>query len=266
VAVPESLSRPLPGPRLAAIFIASTLIVSGVFLFVDAYPQPALYFDFADKRRLFGISNFWNVVSNAAFLLPGVGGLWLLRKRQMTGILVGTRLIYIILFCGVTLTAFGSAWFHLQPDNASLVWDRLPMTVVFMALTAAIVAEYISLPAGRTLLIPLLSIGIASVFYWATTEARGAGDLRPYGLVQFLPMLLIPAIALSLPSPFGRSRHLLQMFVLYALAKVAEFFDAGLYSFGQLISGHTLKHLIAACAIMALLRGLANRRPHCHEH
>jgi hypothetical protein len=247
--------------RGVAIVVASLLIILTTFLLLEAYPQPGDYFEFADSRRLFGVANFFNVISNAAFLIPGVAGLWVLRSNEMQGIMPGTRHIYVTLFAGVTLTAFGSSWFHLSPDNASLVWDRLPMTIVFMSLTAAVIAEHVSLATGRKLLLPLILIGIASVAYWSWTETRGMGDLRPYGLVQFLPMLLIPVIIFFYASFFNRYGHLLQMYLLYAIAKVAEHFDAKIYEAGQLLSGHSLKHIVAACAIFALFHGITIRRP-----
>lgn len=254
-------NSPVPWRRGAAISFLSLLVVSGVYVFVDAQPQAASYFAFADGRTILGVKNFCNVLSNAAFLIPGIAGLAALRSGHVPGIMPGTRFIYVTLFAGVVLTAFGSAWFHLVPDNASLVWDRLPMTIVFMSLSAAVIAEHISRSAGRLLLLPLLALGVGSVAFWAWTEARGMGDLRPYGLVQFLPMLLIPAVALSYPSYFDRSGHLLQMYLLYALAKLAEHFDAAVYAATHFISGHSLKHIIAACAVFTLFHAIRIRRP-----
>ncbi len=167
---------------------------------------------------------------------------------------------YHILFAGVLLTAFGSAWFHLAPDNDTLFWDRLPMTIAFMSLVAIIVGEHISERLGRSLLWPLLAVGAISVIYWDYSEAQNAGDLRLYGLVQFLPMLLIPAILLVYESVFDRTRFIWILFVLYALAKAFELLDAPLYSLGELVSGHSIKHLCAALGPIVLLYGGMKRR------
>jgi hypothetical protein len=47
----------------------------------------------------------------------------------------------------------------------------------------------------------------------------------------------------------------------YALAKLFEFFDEKIFSLGQIVSGHTLKHLAAAAAGFAILRLFQIRRP-----
>jgi hypothetical protein len=224
--------------RSRALLAVSLFAVVVVFLFVEPYPQPQSYHAFADDRVLLGIPNFWNVATNAIFLIPGIAGLWILGSGDHEGILPGLSPAYHILFIGVLLTAFGSAWFHLAPDNDTLFWDRLPMTIAFMSLTAIIVGEHISESLGRMLLWPLLVIGAASVLYWDFSESREAGDLRLYGLVQFLPLLLIPAILL-----------------------MYELLDAALFNLGGFISGHSIKHVCAALGPMVLIYGGMNRRP-----
>lgn len=241
--------------------LAVTLIAAiAVFLLVDPYPQPQSYHAFADDRTLFGVPNFWNVASNAMFLIPGIAGLWILRPGKHPGILPGLNPAYHILFTGVLLTAFGSAWFHLSPGNDTLFWDRLPMTIAFMSLLAIIVGEHVSESLGRRLLWPLLAIGAVSVFYWDYSESQHAGDLRLYGLVQFLPMLLIPAILLTYRSVFDRTGFIWIVFLLYALAKVFELLDAALYNLGEVISGHSVKHVWAALGPIVLLYGGRKRR------
>ena len=134
------------------------------------------------------------------------------------------------------------------------------MTIVFMSLFAAVIAEFISLRAGRILFLPLLVLGILSVMYWSWTEAMGRGDLRAYALVQFLPMVLIPVVAVCYRSPYDRTGYFYGLFGLYALAKLAEFLDHSIFSLGEVLSGHSLKHLLAAGAAMVLLRGLQKRQ------
>lgn len=235
-------------------------VVVAVFVLVDPYPQPQSYYHFADDRTILGIPNFWNVMTNALFLVPGIAGLWILGAGDHPGILPGLNPAYHVLFAGVLLTAFGSAWFHLAPDNHTLFWDRLPMTVAFMALTAIIVGEHISERLGRNLLWPLLATGVISVVYWDYSEMWNAGDLRLYGLVQFLPLLLIPIILLSYRSVFDRTRFIWILFLFYLLAKVFEQLDTVLYDMGEFISGHSIKHLCAALGGIVLLYGGMRRR------
>jgi hypothetical protein len=245
--------------RVKTLIALAVLPVAAVFLLVDPYPQPAGYFLFADTRPVAGVPNFWNVSSNLMFLVFGVAGLLLLRKGRLS-VLPGMKPAYVVFFAGIALTAFGSGWFHMVPSNDSLAWDRLPMTLAFMSLFAIVLGEHLSEPLGRKLLLPLLITGAAAVLYWSITEAAGRGDLRAYGLVQFLPMLLIPAVLVMFPSAFDRHRFLWGAFALYALAKVFEVLDSQILSIGGVVSGHSLKHVVASFVPLVLIQGMRHRR------
>ena len=114
---------------------------------------------------------------------------------------------------------------------------------------------------GAEVLLPLVVAGLSSVVYWYWSELRGAGDLRPYFFVQFYPLLVIPCIAWFFPSRYTQSRALLEVVALYGAAKVCEVLDGFIYAQGHAVSGHTLKHLLAAFAAYWLLRMLYRRRP-----
>lgn len=250
----------MPVNRDFVLIAGAAAIVVATFAFVDPWPQPLEYHEFADTRGIAGIANFWNVVSNFAFLIPGIAGLRFLSDPHSSGLIEGTRTIYRILFAGLLITALGSSLYHLAPSNETLVWDRLPMTIIAMTLTAAIIAEFVSVDAGQKLLWPLLLTGLMSVIYWGWTEAHGNGDLRPYGLVIFLPLIFIPAIVVTSRPPFDSNLYLLQALGLYVIAKLAEYFDREIYSAGELVSGHSIKHLFAAAALWVLLHGIRSRR------
>lgn len=222
------------------------------------------YHDFADGRSLFGLPNALDVLSNLPFLLVGLLGLRLVRTppgptapyRQEW-----ERRGWGILFWGVLLTGFGSGYYHLSPDNTSLFWDRLPMAIVFMAFLSLMVGERLSPMLGERLLLPLLAIGIGSVVYWELSEMLGRGDLRPYLLVQFVPLLLLPLLLLLYRSPYSHGRCYLYLFICYGLAKVLEIYDRQVFSLtGEAASGHSLKHLAAAVASFCLYRMLSQRR------
>jgi hypothetical protein len=251
--------------RLVMLAGVTLAAVVGI-LTLPPIPQSQDYHNFADCRTLFGISNFFNVVSNAAFLLVGALGLLFLSRQcdSKPGSPFAERAErwpYTILFLGVALTALGSAYYHLAPDNARLAWDRLPMTIAFTAILSAIIAERIGVEAGVSSLIPLVAVGIGSVVYWQVTELGGRGDLRPYIIVQFYPMLAIPLLIFLFPPKYTRSADLLGAAALYALAKACEAFDAQIFAVGRIVSGHTLKHLAAATATYLVLRMLQERRP-----
>jgi hypothetical protein len=243
----------------SALFLVAAVLVTGAFL-LDPIAQDPAYHLFADTRQFLGIANFWNVVSNVMFLYAGIRGLQYLSAGDASGILPSLIPAYRVFFTGVLLTAFGSAWYHSGPGHDSMVWDRLPMTLVFMSLFSIVLGEHVSESFGRQILLPLLVAGAGSVVYWSLTEGRGAGDLRPYVLVQFLPMMLIPLILLLYASCFDRTGFFWGVIGIYAAAKLFELFDTNIYVASELISGHSIKHLVAGLAPLLLLRGLQSRR------
>ena len=166
---------------------------------------------------------------------------------------------YVVFFVGVALVSVGSAYYHANPTTETLFWDRLPMTVAFMALFSAFIMDRVHTRVGVVVMLPLLlAVGVASVVYWDWTEAAGYGDLRPYILVQFYPMLAIPLICWLFRGHHTSGKHVFYLILWYALAKVCEHFDNGIFAIlGNSVSGHTLKHLLAAIAtyvVLAMLR------------
>lgn len=255
-----------PSPRLRIGFLALvTVFVIAVTAFVPPIAQDPAYHQFADTRTFLGIPNFLNVASNAVIFLTGAAGLWSLAGRNPEAF--AHRLEqwpYRLFFLGAMLTGIGSAYYHLAPDNARLVWDRLPMTVAFMSLLSAVVEERMGFKAGMASLPLLLGIGAGSVCYWYVTEQAGAGDLRPYGLVHFYPALLIPLLMLLYPSRYTHGGHLIGVLALYGIALACELWDGEIFALGRIVSGHTLKHGFAAWAVywvvrMILRRGTATR-------
>lgn len=241
---------------VAAITLAAFLLA----LALPPIPQPQEYHRFADQRIWEGIPNYFNVASNLPLALVGVLGLCLLscRRRQAE---MPMRLPWQGFFLGAVLTGAGSAWYHWAPDNARLVWDRLPMTLCFMSFLTAMIGERIGARAGRLAYLPLLLLGIFSVLYWQYSEERGAGDLRLYILAQFLALLLAPVLVTLFRGSDARDdRDILVALALYVVALLCDtLLDAHLFAIGELVGGHALKHLLAAAAALQLFAMLRRR-------
>jgi len=236
-----------------ALIIATGIIALSAVLLLGPIAQDVAYHLFADTREIGSIPNFWNVVTNIPFVIVGLLGLYKLRIPAKLKVINETSTAYTLLFFGTFLVGFGSSYYHLAPDNQTLVWDRLPMTIAFMALFSIIISEFISVRSGRALLLPLILAGILSVVYWHFSEIRGEGDLRFYLLIQFYLMLAAPIILLCFRS---RCTHVYAygwLLLAYIVAKLFEHFDAEVFDLLGFISGHSLKHLAAALGIYVLL-------------
>ncbi len=234
------------------LLLGLTVVAVVVVSLMAPVPQVPGYHRFADARTIWGIPNCWNVLSNLPFVAVGVVGLVAVLR---VGVLASFAWMYGVLFIGVLLTGFGSAYYHWHPDNDTLVWDRIPMTLVFMSLLAATVAELVNKRLGMGIFVPLLVAGVGSVLYWHWTELQGHGDLRWYGLVQFYPVLFIPLMLWLFfdPAYKGAIVSLVWVVVWYVLAKGFEVLDRPIYeAIG--VSGHTLKHLAAAVSTGYLVK------------
>ena len=232
-----------------------------LFYFTTAIPQDPAYYLFADNRTIASIPNFWDVVSNLPFVFVGIWGLYVVVMLARADASFELRNAYLVFFIGVFLSAFGSAYFHLKPSNDTLFWDRLPMTIAFAGLFAAVIGEYGSTKTANRLLPLFLVIGVGSVLYWQWTESISAGDLRPYAIVQFLPMLAIPTILVVSKRDNNIGRYIWLMIGFYLIAKLFEHFDSNVYDTIHVASGHTIKHLTAAVAPGILALGLSCRLP-----
>jgi len=238
------------------MIVISVLAVVTLF-YVDPIKQDLSYHNFVDNNSRLGIANFWNVASNLPFLIIGIMGLVQFKKLK---IITEMGIAYWLMFFGLILVAFGSGYYHLAPSNDTLVWDRLPMTIAFMSLFAIVISEFINERVGALLLIPLLLIGAASVFYWQWTESNGVGDLRFYALVQFLPIILIPLILLLYPPKFINITGYWLLLLAYVAAKILEYYDGEIFELlYHSISGHSIKHVSAALGMLFLLNNYKNR-------
>ena len=222
--------------------IVLTLITFGTVLLlalIDPIPQNLNYHNFADTRPFSNIPNFLNVYSNLPYMLIGILGLKLFGKRAENR----PGLAWLLFFIGVFLVGIGSSYYHINPNNTTLAWDRLPMTIGFMGLFVALLSEWISEKLSL-LLIPMCLLGIYSVYYWHQTD-----DLRLYAWVQFFPLLFIVVSGFLFKPKIAHVKYIYFGLAFYAFSKVLEYFDSIIDSLtAHIISGHTLKHFAAAYA------------------
>ncbi len=225
--------------------------------------QPPEYHQFAEQRRCFGVPHCLDTLSNLPFLATGLAGLLFLGgagaarhfvdRREMTA--------YRLFFAAIIGVGLASGYYHLAPDNARLVWDRAAIGVALMAWFAALLGERASLRWARRLLLPLLAAGLAGALYWGWSEQAGRGDLRPYFVVQLLPMLGVPLLLWLYPPRYSGDRDIVVVLCLYPLALAGDLLDRPIAELTGQVGGHTLKHLLAASAAFWVLRGLRCRRP-----
>jgi hypothetical protein len=249
------------------VWILIGLLLAGLLglLALDPIPQSSDYHRFADTRSLFGIPNFNDVASNAAFAVVGILGVWVIAGNARRAIFAERcdARPYLAFFIAVALVSVGSAYYHWEPSNDRLLWDRLPMSVAFMAFCSAIIADRIDPKAGNVWGLPaLICLGLASLVYWRWTESLGQGDLRFYGFVQFYPMIAVPAVCLLYPEyRYVSAGCIASVAAWYGLSKLLEHFDRQVFDLlNHSVSGHTLKHLAAAAAACVVVRMLLARR------
>ncbi|MEW5981939.1 MAG: alkaline phytoceramidase [Acidobacteriota bacterium] len=252
-------------PAKLAIVVIATGVIAVLW---PPIPQPLEYHLFADERPCAGIGNCLNVLSNIPFAIVGVLGLaatFARTRREAIFADPWERWPYAALFAAAFLTAAGSSYYHVAPDNARLTWDRMPMSIGFGGLLTALLAERVGVVIARRLFVPLLAAGAASVVYWHWSELRNAGDLRPYLVVQFGSLLLAVLLLVFYPARYPGTAYFVGGLVAYAVAKGFEVADGELFALGQIVSGHTLKHLTAAggvACLVAMLRMRSRRTEH----
>jgi hypothetical protein len=230
-------------PTLLAVV---ALFAIGLALqWIHPLEQAAAYHVFADSRAWLGIPNAANVLSNLPISLAGLAILgWVQADRAGGGRLRSGLLVSGI---GLALTGVGSAYYHYAPGDATLIWDRLPLAIVFAGalLTAWSCTAAPPPDGGEVALLVLASLG--SVAFWVYLDS-----LWPYAMLQFGGLAALLYLAWSRRVVAVRAWWC--VILLYALAKVVELLDHEIWRLTQeTLSGHTLKHLASAAAGFAFL-------------
>jgi hypothetical protein len=223
------------------------------------------YHAFADTRSLAGIPRAADVLSNIGFALVGVWGLVRLAPAGAHRSFGAAWPAYALFLAALILTAFGSGFYHLAPDNARLVWDRIPIALACAGLLAAVRAETHADGHALLLTVALALAGVASVLWWYFTETYGQGDLRPYLFVQLAPAMLVPLWQWRARAPRDDRLAFGAAIALYFVARLAELNDHALFAATGWISGHTIKHLLATVAAAVIVAQLEARVRRGHD-
>lgn len=204
---------------------------------------------FADARTLWGIPNAMDVLSNLPLAIVGLCGGWALRRTRLGA---DMRRPLQVFFAGLLFTSLGSAWYHWAPEPFGLALDRMGMAVAFAGAIALTMSERVgSRPAAAALGLALV---MALISAWLPLTH---GNVLPWVIVQFGGMVLIVAMAGRTPHPDALGVHLGALVAIYALAKLLELGDAAVFHLtAGTLSGHSLKHLVAALAAWPVWRAL----------
>ncbi|MBV7484892.1 hypothetical protein [Bordetella sp. BOR01] len=237
---------------------AVVVLVAAGLAWYGPIAQLEHYHDFADHRSWLGIPNAADVLSNLGFAVVGWYGLALVLHSRNNPALDAIRPGYGLFSFALILTAFGSGWYHLLPDNARLIWDRLPIALACAGILSAVWRE--TLGDGRWVDRLWAIIAVVSVIWWWYTDNNQAGDLRPYLYVQFMPLLLIPLLQWQNKTPPRERLYFAAAIGFYALAKAAELLDHQIFQDFAYLSGHTIKHLFSVAAGLVVVLNYARRR------
>jgi hypothetical protein len=248
-------------PRAWVLLTVAALAVLALLL--PPIAQPPQYHDFADQRSCGVLPNCLDTASNALFVLAGLPGLYILLGAIRRRAFADPREAwpYALFFLAVILVGFASGYYHLAPDNTRLAWDRAAIALAFMAWFSAVIGERVGLTTGLRSLPYLVGGGLGSVVWWHWSETQGMGDLRPYLFMQIVPILLTPLLLRLYPPRYSGGCDILAVVGLYLLALLFDLSDRPVFTLSDgLVSGHTLKHAIAALAALWVARYLHARR------
>ena len=232
-------------------FLIGLIILLLLAIFLPAIAQNQNYHNFIDQRTFFRIKNASNTLSNLAFIVVGLWGLINFYKNKYIKISNSFSVLLNLFFISIILTGLGSSYYHLSPNDFTLVFDRLALSLTFAVILAMLASIRISERSGFHTLAELIILATLSVLLWNYN-----GNLTPYAVLQFGGIVII-ALTLLLTKAPKQSPCFASLIILYGFAKLAEFYDVEIFKLSQnLISGHTLKHLIGAIAVLIFISPL----------
>lgn len=236
--------------RAEALLLGALALLALWAGFGPSLAQTPHIHDYADQRDWLGLPCALDVLSNLPFALFGLWGLRVLGRVPAAALDGTQRALAALFFTGLVLTSFASGWYHGRADDAGLFIDRLGMSFAFAGLLGLAVASRITARAGAWTAPVVLLWGVLGA--WVCWRS---GNLLPWAVLQGAGLALLLVLS-TLPVRWVAVRWWL-IIVIYAAAKLCELADHVIYeATGQLISGHSLKHLVAAFAAWPVIRAL----------
>jgi hypothetical protein len=252
--------------RQVWLMLGATVVLYGLLrLAIGPLPQDPAYHLLADTRTLQGVvPRAGDILTNLAILAAGLFGL---AFRSRMNVAPDERTAADVLIAAAILTAIGSAYYHLAPANATLIWDRLPISIVLTSLLALVMADRVHPLFAREALWPFTGLGVASVALWGVSEAMGQEDLFLYLIVRIGAGAAIVFLLILRPPRHTGTVWLVAAAMCEVAMAILERFDHELFRLtGGLASGHNLKHVLAGVALASVfwwlrVREMLTRRP-----
>jgi 1-acyl-sn-glycerol-3-phosphate acyltransferase len=231
------------------LLFAFFICISAIAVFSPSVAELDGYIHFADQREALGLPRAMDVLSNLPFLLVGLYGLSVVARTTNP-----IKPFAVAFFVGLVVTSMGSAWFHLHPlEHGRLAIDRLGMLVAFCGLIGLATALKVSLRAGYFVSIFVAVAGLVSVHI-----SNSTGNALPWAIVQFGGLALVLWFASIKNTKNQPVLNLWWVVVVYAAAKALEMADQPVFDWTrQVISGHSLKHIVASLAAWPVIAMLS---------
>lgn len=204
--------------------------------------------EYADGRAWLGLPGAANVWVNLVMLAVGCWG-W--RATRASSWPRHLRTPWQLFHACAVVSSLLAALYHTWPGDSLFVATHAATAGGFMMLTLGMLAERVHSRFGSPPSCVLFLLG-AALMAGAVLWVRSPGtpvDMRPLMLLEIIPVLVIPAGALSLPGRVTQALDWIVVLSLYALGKLLESADALILQASGWVSGHTLMHLALTAAV-----------------
>ena len=228
--------------RITLAVLAALITLTGLALIAwGPVPAGALTHQHADNRSWLGIPNAANVLVNVPIFWCAAWGWCATRTSPWTRSL---RLPWQGFHLWVMLASLLAAMYHAAPSDAGYIASHVCSAGAALMLSFGLMAERLDRRWGAMTSCVLAALVVVAIGVASDYEQRLGGgiDVRPFLLLQAVPLLLVVAGTLRLPPDRPRRSAWVVLLALYAGARLLEWADAPVFTITGWISGHTLMH------------------------